>query len=146
MTHRVRESALPFDGRPEPETRFLSVEDVLALHQDLIARFGGDPGVLNVGALEAAVAQPRMTAFGVLIHPTCAAQAAAYLFHLTANHPFCDGNKRIGLFAALVFLRDNAWEVLGTSEEWYTLTMGVATGTITKRELTHQLAAFVQRA
>ena len=143
---RAREVPQPYDGHGEPEARFLSVEDVLALHQDLIARFGGDPGVLNVGALEAAVAQPRMTAFGVLIHPTREAQAAAYLFHLTANHPFCDGNKRIGLFAALVFLRDNGMEVLGTSDDWYTLTMGVATSTLTKRELTRQLAAFVRRA
>ncbi len=140
---KVREAPLPYDGQGESEARYLSVEDVIALHHDLIARFGGDPGVLNPGALEAAVAQPRMTAFGVLIHPTRTDQAAAYLFHLTANHPFCDGNKRIGLFAALVFLRDNGLEVSGTSNDWYTLTMGVAASTLTKRELTRQLATFV---
>ena len=145
MTARVRDIQVRYDGESEPEGRFLSVEDVLVLHQDLIARFGGDPGILNTGALEAAVAQPRMTAFGQLIHPTRETQAAAYLFHLTANHPFCDGNKRIGLFAALVFLRDNGYRLLGTSDDWHDLTMGVAKGTLTKLELTRQMAPFVQR-
>ena len=146
MTARVRDMPMRYDGDSEPEGRFLSVEDVLVLHQDLITRFGGDPGILNPGALDAAVAQPRMTAFGQLIHPTRASQAAAYLFHLTANHPFCDGNKRIGLFAALVFLRDNGYHLIGTPDDWYELTMGVAKGSLKKPELTRQMAAFVQRA
>jgi death-on-curing protein len=127
----------------DPEPRFLSVEEVLALHHDLIARFGGDPGLLNPGALEAAVAQPRMTAFGQLIHPGLLAQASAYLFHLVSGHPFCDGNKRIGLFAALVFLRDNGAAVGGTSDDWYELTMAVARGELTKRVVTERLATWV---
>ena len=140
--HRVAEAPLPYnDG--QPEHRFLSVDDVLLLHQDLIKRFAGDPGVLNSGALEAAIAQPRMTAFGQLIHPTLVEQAGAYLFHLVANHPFCDGNKRIGLFAALVFLRDNGAEVQGSSNDWYELTMGVARGELTKRELTRRMTPLV---
>lgn len=144
MTSRVADAPLPYGEAGEPEPRFLSLDDVLLLHQDLIARFGGDPGVLNHGALEAAVAQPRMTAFGQLIHPTLVEQAGAYLFHLVANHPFCDGNKRIGLFAALVFLRDNGAEVLGTSDDWYELTMAVARSELTKRKLTVKMAALVR--
>lgn len=144
MTSRVADAPLPYGEAGEPESRFLSLDDVLLLHQDLIARFGGDPGVLNHGALEAAVAQPRMTAFGQFIHPTLVEQAGAYLFHLVANHPFCDGNKRIGLFAALVFLRDNGAEVLGTSDDWYELTMAVARSELTKRKLTVKMAALVR--
>ncbi len=125
--------------------RFLTVEEVLYLHRRLIEDMGGESGLLNPGALESAVAQPAMTAFGQLLHPTLVDQAAAYLFHLTANHPFCDGNKRIGMHAALAFLDTNHATILGTPEDWYTLTMGVATGTLTKRELTRQLATFAQR-
>lgn len=144
MTSRVADATLPYAEAGVSEPRFLSLEDVLLLHQDLLARFGGDPGVLNQGAFEAAVAQPRMTAFGQLIHPTLVEQAGAYLFHLVANHPFCDGNKRIGLFAALVFLRDNGAEVLGTSDDWYELTMAVACSELTKRKLTVKMASLVR--
>ena len=140
----VGESAHAYQGgAADADPRFLTVEEVLLLHHALIARFGGDPGILNPGALEAAVGQPRMTAFGQLIHQGLVAQAAAYLFHLVAGHPFCDGNKRIGLLAALVFLRDNGAQVCGTSGEWYELTMAVARGDLRKRELAERLAAFV---
>ena len=144
MTARIREASPVYDRTDQPDPRFLSVEDVLALHCDLITRFGGDAGILNPGALESAVAQPRMTAFGRLIHATRTAQAAAYLFHLTANHPFCDGNKRIGLFAAMVFVTDNGGTITGNSDQWYTLTMAVADGTLSKQELTRRMEAFIQ--
>ena len=141
MKTRVADAPTPYDGEPEP--RFLSLEDVLHLHQTLIARFGGDPGLLNPGALESAIAQPRMSAFGQLIHPTLIEQAAAYLFHLVANHPFCDGNKRIGLFAALVFLQDNGATVGGTQDDWYELTMAVARGELTKRSLVARMTPVI---
>jgi death-on-curing protein len=139
MTTRVQEVRLPYAGGGEPEPRFLALDDVIHLHQLLIERFGGDPGILSAPALDAAVAQPRMTAFGQLIHPRLIDQAGAYLFHLVAGHPFCDGNKRIGLFAAQVFLRDNGAQILGVSDDWYELTMAVARGELTKRALTARL-------
>jgi death-on-curing protein len=144
MATRTQEGRFEYDaGTPDDLPRFLTVEDVLALHQDLLARFGGDPGLLNPGALASAVAQPAMTAFGQLLHPTLVDQAAAYLFHLTANHPFCDGNKRIGLFAALVFLQDNGATILGSSDDWYLLIMDVASGLARKTAVTQRMAALV---
>lgn len=143
MTTRVREMPLPYREGGEPESRFLSLGDVIALHQDLITRFGGDSGILNAAALESAVAQPRMTAFGQLIHPTRIDQAGAYLFHLVAGHPFCDGNKRIGLFTAMVFLQDNGATILGTQDDWYELTMAVARSELSKRDLTTKIGLFV---
>jgi len=126
------------------ETRFLSLEENLRLHQHLIEAFGGDVGVLNPGALESALAQPMMTAFGDLIHRDLIDQAAAYLFHLTANHRFCDGNKRLGMHAAVVFLDTNGAKVLGGIEEWYALTMGVAQGLLRKRELGERLRVLIE--
>lgn len=140
---RVAEGPVPY--RAVDESRFLTVEEVLHLHRRLIEDMGGEHGLLNPAALESAVAQPAMTAFGQLLHPTLLDQAAAYLFHLVANHPFCDGNKRIGLHATMVFLDTNGATIGGTPDEWYELTMGIATSAITKRELLRQMAPFVQR-
>jgi len=126
------------------DSRFLSIEDVLRLHQQLIESFGGDVGILHQDMFESAVAQPTMTAFGQSLHRDLVEQAAAYLFHLVANHPFCDGNKRIGLHAALVFLDTNNAEVLGDLDDWYELTMGIARCELKKTELTKRMRALIR--
>jgi death on curing protein len=110
------------------EPRFLTVEDALRLHHQLVETFGGDIGILRPGDLESAVAQPAMTAFGKFLHRDLVEQAAAYLFHLVANHPFCDGNESIGLHAAAVFLDTNDVDLVGTEADWHELTMAVARG------------------
>ena len=115
---------------------FLSVEDVLEIHADQLAEFGGGSGVRDRGLLESAVAQPQATFGGELMHEDEFEIAAAYLFHLVSNHPFIDGNKRTGLLAALVFLDLNGRTVVTRSEELYELTMTVAAGELTKKELT----------
>ena len=65
--------------------------------------------------------------------------AAAYLYHIVMNHPFLDGNKRVGLLATLVFLDLNGHSLLGASEELYQLTMRVADGSVGKDELAGKL-------
>jgi death-on-curing protein len=65
--------------------------------------------------------------------------AAAYLFHLVSNHPFVDGNKRIGLIAALVFLDLNGVSIAHPTEALYELTMGVAEGRIDKAAVAAEL-------
>jgi hypothetical protein len=74
---------------------FLELDDVLAIHAASIRRFGGATGLRDSALLESALAMPRATMFGDLLHPTIHEQAAAYLFHLVKNHPFVDGNKRV---------------------------------------------------
>lgn len=120
---------------------FLTLGEVAQLHDDLLERFGGAAGFLNQSAFESAVAQPQMTAFGELLHPTIWDQAAAYLFHLVQNHPFRDGNKRIGMHAALVFLDTNGYEILGTSDDWCDMTFKVAKGELAKPAI----SAFVRK-
>ena len=124
---------------------FLSLEDVLLLHADQIERFGGAPGVRDHGLLASAVAQPQATFDGERLHPDLFAQAAAYLFHIVANHPFVDGNKRTGLLAALVFLDLNGVTLDYGSEDLYTLTMAIASGEMPKEQVAVELARIAAR-
>lgn len=114
---------------------FLELDDVVAIHAESIRRFGGGLGVRDAGLLESALAMPKATMFGELLHPTLYEQAAAYLFHLVKNHPFVDGNKRIGLAAALTFLGTNGYWVESTSSDLIELTLGVVEGRVTKADV-----------
>jgi len=123
------------------QPRFLSVEDVLALHADTIHHEGGSPGLRDPGLLESAVLMPQQRFGGEYLHPGLGEMAAAYLFHLVANHPFLDGNKRTGVLAALVFLVANDVQQLPSPESLEAMTLGVASGRISKGELTEQFTA-----
>ena len=90
---------------------FLSVEEVLGLHDDQLRLFGGSAGLRDRRVLESAVAVPASTFDGVYLHQDLFHMAAAYAFHIAENQPFMDGNKRTGLNAALVFLDLNGWVV-----------------------------------
>jgi death-on-curing protein len=85
---------------------YLNVADVLAMHHELIERFGGSHGVRDMGALESAVFRPQTGYYDDTI-----AEAAALLESLAINHPFIDGNKRIAFAAADVFLRMNGFQI-----------------------------------
>ena len=82
---------------------YLSVEQIVDLHSEVVARSGGADGVREIAGLESAVAQPQMTFGGVDLYPTVEAKAAALAFSLVMNHPFLDGNKRIGHAAMETF-------------------------------------------
>ena len=114
----------------QPE--FLDVEDVLQIHADQLERYGGLSGVRDLGLLESAVSMPRATYAGEFLHGDLFAMAAAYLFHITRNHPFLDGNKRTGAASALVFLDLHGIEVTASDDALYELVIGVATGTAGK--------------
>lgn len=116
--------------------RFLSVDDVIAIHADTIAHEGGLAGIRDRGLLEAAVMMPRQQFEGAYLHRTRAEQAAAYLFHLCRNHPFHDGNKRVAALAALVFLDVNGVETLPAPEPLEAVVMRCAASEIGKSEVT----------
>jgi death-on-curing protein len=115
--------------------RFLALEEVLALHAEQIRRFGGAPGLRDAALLESALAMPRAMFGGELLHPTPYEVAAAYLFHLARNHPFVDGNKRVALAAALVFLGLNGLTVDTDEDALTDLVVGVASGSVPKSEV-----------
>ncbi len=114
---------------------FLSVDDVLEIHRRVIEEFGGDAGIRDRGLLESAVAMPRATFGGRELHPGPAEKAAAYHYHLCFNHPFVDGNKRVAVAAAELFLLVNGWELTAADEELEELTMGVAGGRTSKEQV-----------
>jgi death on curing protein len=115
--------------------KFLSLDEVLELHDDQISSFGGTPGVRDEGLLESALAQPQATFGGELLHRKIAEQAAAYLYHIAMNHPFIDGNKRSAFAVTDTFLRLNGFYLNLTDDRAYDLVMQVAQGTMTKTEL-----------
>ena len=75
---------------------FLSLAEVLEIHRDQIERYGGDPGIRDLDLLQSALAIPAAGFGGQYLHNDLYEMAAAYLFHITQNHPFVDGNKRTG--------------------------------------------------
>jgi death-on-curing protein len=121
--------------------RFLSLDEILALHADQIERYGGRPGIRDVGLLQSALGMPCAAFEGRFLHGSLHEMAAAYLFHLVQNHPFVDGNKRVGLIGLLAFLGLNDHWLEANPEELEHLVLGVATGQISKPEV----AVFVQR-
>jgi death-on-curing protein len=123
------------------EPRFLTVDDVLLLHEMQLRRFGGAAGVRDIGMLESAVAMPEADFAGEYLHADLFEMAAAYLFHIVMNQPFVDGNKRTGTHAALVFLRDNGYALDLTQRVTYDLVIGVCEGTVTKGALAATLRA-----
>lgn len=114
---------------------FLTLDELLALHADQIARYGGSDGIRDVTLLETAAAMPQATFGGTHLHGTLAEMAAAYLYHIVANHAFIDGNKRAGLAAAIAFLGLNDVELSADDDALVDLVVGVAEGKITKAEV-----------
>jgi death-on-curing protein len=116
--------------------RYLSLGEIVDLHQALLDQTGGAAGVRDLGGLESALAQPRATFDGTDLHPTVVQKAAALGFSLTLNHPFVDGNKRVAHAAMEVFLLLNGRELVGTVDEQERLMLDLADGQITREQLT----------
>ena len=110
--------------------RYLTLGEVLELHRRITSRTGGATAVRDLGALESAVAQPRMTVGGADAYPTLAAKAGALGFSLIRNHPFVDGNKRVGHAAMETFLALNGFEFSVSADESERIVLGVASGEV----------------
>lgn len=117
------------------EPHFLSLAEVLEIHQDQIARYGGDPGIRDMGLLKSALGMPSATFGGEFLHTDIFEMAAAYLYHLVKNHPFIDGNKRVGAVAAIVFLALNGHEFDAPEEDFADMVLAVARGELDKAEV-----------
>ena len=113
--------------------RTLSVNEVLELHSRVMQASGGSLGLLDLGGLESAVAQPRMAFGGEELYPTLPEKAAALGFSLIQNHPFVDGNKRTGHAAMETFLVLNGHEIKAAVDEQQTVLLRVAASQM-KRE------------
>lgn len=107
---------------------FLALDEILAIHEDQIARYGGSEGVRDWGLLQSATAVPAAAFGGRFLHADLSEMAAAYLFHLVQDHPFVDGNKRVGAVAACVFLALNGMRLTADQDAYADLVLSVARG------------------
>jgi death-on-curing protein len=115
--------------------RFVTIEEVIMIHDDQIKSFGGSLGIRDYGLLESAVFQPQASFNGQLLHPDIYSQSASYLYHLTMNHPFIDGNKRTAFAVTDVFIRINQYSLNINDIEAYDMMIKVATKVLNKQEL-----------
>ena len=115
--------------------RFLALSEVLTILQDQIARYGGEFGVRDIGLLSSAVSVPQAEFGRQALHADLFEMAAAYAFHICQNHPFIDGNKRVALASALVFLDLNGVSVSDPEGKLYEMMMGVAQSKLGKPEI-----------
>jgi death on curing protein len=120
---------------------FLSLAEVLQIHQDQVARYGGATGIRDIELLKSTLGMPPATYGGQFLHTDIYEMAAAYLFHLAKNHPFVDGNKRVGAVAALVFLDLNGFVFDAPEEDFAEMVLAVARGDLGKADV----AVFIRR-
>lgn len=92
-------------------TTFLTLEQVLAVHDNQIELYGGSHGIRDLTLLESAVMRPQSTFAGRDLYPSFFNKAAVLAHSLILNHPFVDGNKRTGVVSAITFLEFNGFSV-----------------------------------
>jgi len=119
--------------------RYLALNETIELHRRIIEQSGGAEGIANLGGLESALAQPRMTFGGEDLYPTIVEKASALGFSLINNHPFVDGNKRIGHAAMEVFLVLNGFEIDAPVDEQEEVILQVASGELGRDNFTQWL-------
>ena len=124
--------------------RYLTLGEVLLLHGRVLERSGGAAGLRDLGALQAALAQPTMTFDDRDLYPKLHAKAAALAYSLVMNHPFVDGNKRIGHAAMEVFLVLNGSEIAAGVDEQEAKFLSLAAGRVTREQLIEWVEAHVR--
>jgi death-on-curing protein len=116
--------------------RYLSLREILELHDKIIEVSGGARGVRDMRALESAINQPRLTFDRSDLYPDIITKAAALCFFLVMNHPFVDGNKRIGHAAMETFLILNGFEIEATVDDQEKIILDLAAGNVDREQLT----------
>jgi death-on-curing protein len=98
-------------------TLYLSTIHVLVIHDQMIKRFGGLPGIRDIGLIESAIGRPQATFDGKNLYKTIFEKGAALLQPLLKNHPFVDGNKRTALTSAGIFLKLNGYQLINDHDD-----------------------------
>lgn len=119
---------------------FPSIDDVLRFQEIQISLYGGSSGVRDLGLVESALMAAQQTFDGLDLYPTIPDKAAALWHGLVSNHAFVDGNKRIGLMVASVFLSVNGYDLKLTSDEVESITMDLAQSVLSRQKLADILA------
>lgn len=114
---------------------FLSIEEIINVHDELILQHGGLHGIRDIGLLISAIEMPKATMFGEDLHESLFDKAAAYLFHIVCNHAFLDANKRTGAAATLIFLYQNGHKKKYEMRAFEEMVCQVANGELSKVEI-----------
>ncbi|SRR6266498_3255396 len=114
--------------------RYLSVSEILQMYRLVMETSGGTFGILSLDALESALVQPYATFGGNELYPTIVEKAAALGYSLVMNHPFLDGNKRIGHAAMETFLHMNGFEIDASTDEQENVILNLAAGKLSRNE------------
>jgi death on curing protein len=125
--------------------RYLTLGEVVDLHRAMIEATGGASGIRDLGALESALAQPRASFGDVDLHASLPDKAAALCFSLVNNHPFVDGNKRVGHAATETFLILNGSEIDASVDDQERLMLDLASGRLTRDQLAAWIAAHLRQ-
>jgi len=125
--------------------RWLTLAEVLELQRRLIESSGGLHGIRDLGLLEAALAQALQTFAGEDLYPSLSDKVACLGFSLVQNHPFLDGNKRIGHAALEATLLLNGYELMASVDESEAVVLAVASGQMDRQALTLWVAEHLQR-
>lgn len=115
--------------------KILTKQQIMLLHERLVEVSGGTPEIRDNGLLESALNTPFQSFGGVEMYPSLLEKASRLGFGLIRNHPFADGNKRIGTHAMLVFLALNQLKLTYTDEELTDIIMGTASGAYDEKQL-----------
>jgi len=119
--------------------RYLSLIEIIEIHERLISVSGGSKGIRDFHALESALAQPLITFDSNELYPDLVAKAAALGFFLISNHPFIDGNKRVGHAAMEILLIINGYEIEASIDEQERMILNIAMGKCNLSELSKWL-------
>lgn len=125
--------------------RYLSLAEVLKLHDLIIAETGGSHGLRDLGLLESALGQPQQTFGGEDLYPSLAAKASTLGFSLIKNHPFVDGNKRVGHAAVEAMLMLNGFEMSAGVDDAEAEVLAVAAGARTRDQFEGWLQSRIVR-
>jgi death-on-curing protein len=123
--------------------RYLTLNEVLEIYRRIVAQSGGSFGIRDLHAVESSLAQPRATFGGEDLYPTVVEKASALGFSLIQNHPFVDGNKRIGHAAMEIFLILNGFEIDATVDDQEQVILTVASGNMQRDQFTEWLRTHV---
>ena len=124
--------------------RFLGVFEIINLHTRILRETPGATGVRDLGALKSAVAQPRLTFGGEELYPTLFDKAPALCHSLVLNHPFVDANKRVGHAALETMLVLNGFELMAPIDDQEALFLNLASGAISRSELSRWIESHVK--
>ena len=119
--------------------RYLALGDILELYRRIIEETGGAMGIRDMNGLMSALGQPKMTFDGADLYPSVAEKAAGLGFSLIMNHPFLDGNKRVGHAAMELFLLMNGREIVASVDEQQEIILDLAKGELGRAEFLNWL-------